>query len=189
MHHGLNNKNIPYYLIELSLAKSLEEIFLVLDDTLPRNNINFKELQTKCVFAQLCKLYRSRKKDIHQIINLIFHLKDDIALEQNLLNDIYIVDNDRDLYLSNLIELKDLESFFFNGSVPRYGRKVKHRVHAKTNRASSNFVEHYNPGGRNNDLELSQQKILDNTRATIMEQRSNLKPGDKCYQPKNKWNF
>lgn len=47
-----------------------------------------------------------------------------------------------------------------------------------TNRASTNFVEHYNSGGRNNDLELSQQKILENTRTTIMEQRSNLKQGD-----------
>lgn len=112
----LNKKDIPYYLIELSLAKSLEELFFILDDVLPRNSINFKKLQAKCVLSQLYKLYRSKKKDILQIINFIFHLKDDIDLDQNLLNDIYVVDNDRDLYLSNIIELKELEvrlnSFF-----------------------------------------------------------------------------
>lgn len=112
----LNNKNIPYYLIELSLAKSLEELFFILDDVLPRDSINFKELQVKCVLSQLYKLYMSKTKNIDQIVYLIFHLKDDIYLDQNLLNDIYIVDNDRDLYLSNLIELKELEvrlnSFF-----------------------------------------------------------------------------
>ncbi|WP_062176606.1 RHS repeat domain-containing protein [Dysgonomonas macrotermitis] len=47
-----------------------------------------------------------------------------------------------------------------------------------TERASTNFLQHNNSGGRNNDLGISQDKVLDNTRKTIMESRSNLKEGD-----------
>lgn len=68
----LNKKNIPYYLIELSLAKSLKEVFFILDDVLPRNSINLKKLQVKCILSQLYKLYRSKKKIFFKLLILFF---------------------------------------------------------------------------------------------------------------------
>jgi len=105
-----DNDEVPFYIIELSLANSLDEQYLVLDNSFPRINLDFKKLPAIYILGQLYKLYKLGKRDILDIINIIFHLKYDIDMPKNLLREIYLLDNNKDLYLQKVITLDILST-------------------------------------------------------------------------------
>lgn len=107
----LRRKNIPYYVIELSLAKSLDEQFFVLYDNFPEGYLKFKNLSGIRIIHRVRSQYNSNKIDILDSINIIFHMKDDIDLDNNLLHDIYLLDDEKDKYLENKISMKDLKTY------------------------------------------------------------------------------
>lgn len=78
--------------------------------------LNFSNLNPLYIISYLNCYYQLQNEKVISIINIIFHLKDDINVEKILLQDIYILDDYCDTFLSNVISIEELKKhvhFFF----------------------------------------------------------------------------
>lgn len=67
----LNDSTLPYFLTDLSLAKSLNEQFGILDDVIHRNSVDFRNISFKCILSQIQKIYFTKEENILNIIRKI----------------------------------------------------------------------------------------------------------------------
>ena len=106
----LEQEDPPYFLIELSLSKSLDEQFVVLNDILPHNSDIYKELPFSNVVKQINRNYK-KSGDTIETIRAIFNTTHDLNIEKKILKDIYILDNYSDMHKEGRLSLKTLDEF------------------------------------------------------------------------------
>ncbi|WP_062176615.1 hypothetical protein [Dysgonomonas macrotermitis] len=95
--------------LDLSLAKSLNEQFVIIMTFLHLSKITLTEKAFKLILIRLYDLLKKDEKEISKVINLIFHLKDDLMLKESLFKDIYDLDNSYDMFVEGHMSSSQLK--------------------------------------------------------------------------------
>lgn len=105
----LITEDVPYFLIELSMAKSLDEMFGILNNESPYEKISYANINIKSIISLINNYYK-KTKNIQDTIKFIYQTKNSLNLSQQSLYDIYMIDHNREMYIEKQISRKELIS-------------------------------------------------------------------------------
>jgi len=87
----------------------LDEQWFIFYENFPKDYSDYSTLSSKIVLTQIYKQYKLKKLEIHKFISIPLHMKDDIDINEELLRDIYFLDDDEEKYIEKKITLNELE--------------------------------------------------------------------------------
>lgn len=105
----------PYFIYDLSLSKTIEEQYFIINNIAIDNGISIKDMDKKLFFSQIKKIYETRTKTVCQLVKDIYYFFNELSdnFPDRMKEDIYLLDHyATDLFPENLISEKELIKSF-----------------------------------------------------------------------------